>query len=167
MPQRLAGASQIEAPLVHVQGDRPKTVLHETDQALGAGRPQERTHFDGSGGAFLLALLAETRASEPAGGQRMRSTRNAKETTGEGPVDLVSMGPAKDVEQVGDVRCARAGSCESRVPQPCEGAVKPCAWVAHNRLVVWGDVDGSAQTRVGNELASPVHVLSVSHLHHG
>ena len=75
-------------------------------------------------------------------------------------MDLVGVSPARDVEQVCDVLCARAtvaGSCESRILQACNGAVKPSAWVAHHRLVVReGDVDARVEVRVGDELACPL-----------
>ena len=124
----------------------------------------------GLGGAVLFALPAEACASEPTSGGRELATGDAEKHAGEGLVDLVGMGPARDVEQVCDVLCTRASgawSCKSRVPQSREGVIKPIAWVANLRLVVRENVDAGAEVRVGNELARPLSVLRVGHLHHG
>ena len=59
-------APQDNRALMQIQGDKPETFLTKTDQTLGAGQPQELAHFDGSGGAILLAL--PVRVSQRAGG---------------------------------------------------------------------------------------------------
>ena len=109
-------------------------------------------------------------ASEPACGWRELATGDAEEHAGEGLVDLVGMGPARDVERVYGVLSAHASgtrSCESRVPQSREGVINATAWVANLRLVVRVNVDAGAEVRVGNEHARPLSVLRVGHLHHG
>ena len=117
--------------------------VRRPEMAFGVRRPKEFAHFDGSGGAILFALPAEACASEPACGWRELTTGDAEKHTGEGFVDLVSVSPASNIEQVCDVLCTRdsgAWSCKSRISQSCEGATEPTAWVASLRLVVRANV---------------------------
>ena len=159
-------AWQVDAPLVHVQKDRSETVLHETDRELGVDRPQELSHFHGSRGApfFLRCQQRDARVSQrPDGGSATRE--NAK-----GPVDLVCMGPARDVEQVCGMLCARAsgaGAVRAAYRSPAKGRSNPGVLAVHLRLTVRGNVDARVEVRVGNELARPLPAPSVSHLHHG
>ena len=64
---RLTGAWQIDAPLIHVQRDRSKTVLHQADQALGVRRAQEFGHVGGSGGAVLFCAASAGANARTAG----------------------------------------------------------------------------------------------------
>ena len=80
-------------------------------------------------------------------------------------MDFVGVGPARDIEQVCDVLCARASgvrSCKSCVPQSREGMIKPVAWVANLGLVFLGNVDARVEVRIGDDLVYPQSQTSPS-----
>ena len=59
------------------------------------------------------------------------------------------------------------GSAQTSPNSPITCASMVIRWTTHCWPVVRGNVDARAEARVGNELARPLPVLSVSHLHHG
>ena len=123
MLQRLSGTWQVGTPLVHVQGDKSETVLHETRRLAYADR-RNSPILTGLGVPFFFALPSEACASEPA-----ILRRSLMCSAG------VPVGP----------RAVRAAYRRlARV------AIKPIAWVAHLRLVVRRDVNARAEARVGN-----------------
>ena len=74
-------------------------------------------------------------------------------------------------------RLSRSAMCSARVPvwpgavraayrRPAKGRSSPMPGT-HYRLMTQKDVDSCAHTWIVNELARPVPVLSVGHLHHG
>ena len=121
-----AGPRQVDTPLVHVQGLGAEVHLGQVHEALGVGRAEELAHLDGTRFAVLLALPAKPCPCEPPGSRRQGACGDPAKQSGQRCMNLVSMNPARNIEQVSDVlrtSPSRTWSSESRVVHTREGPV--------------------------------------------